>query len=181
MQHAKRGTADFARAATQRDSYHSRNAQIEVFENVRNINKKKTFSRSRLYSNTNIRRFIVPPCLSGWDSSFEEYQPVNFTKEEFLDQKLAPYADTNNSENITFNSWDAELQIDRRSYRKRNTQFYSIVEGVPRNPIGRTGVTGRGHLHLWGPTHAVDPIIVRWKNQELKQMEFLAIKRQDGR
>ena len=97
-------------------------------------------SRSRLYSNTSIRRFIVPPCLSSWNSSFEDYHPVEFTKEEFLDRKLAPYADTESADSITFNSWDSELEIDRRSYCKRNTQFYSIVDGVPRNPIGRTGV-----------------------------------------
>ena len=65
---------------------------------------------------------------------------MEFTKEEFLDQKLAPYADTSTPETITFNAWDSELKIDRRSYCKRNTQFYSVVDGVPRNPIGRTGV-----------------------------------------
>ena len=30
-----------------------------------------------------------------------------------------------------------------------------------RNPIGRTGMTGRGLLGRWGPNHAADPIVTR--------------------
>lgn len=33
----------------------------------------------------------------------------------------------------------------------------------PYNPIGRTGLRGRGLLGRWGPNHAADPIITRWK------------------
>nr|XP_014349991.1 PREDICTED: ADP-ribose pyrophosphatase, mitochondrial isoform X2 [Latimeria chalumnae] len=32
-----------------------------------------------------------------------------------------------------------------------------------RNPFGRTGLKGRGLLGRWGPNHAADPIITRWK------------------
>ncbi|KAA0190217.1 hypothetical protein HAZT_HAZT003782 [Hyalella azteca] len=31
------------------------------------------------------------------------------------------------------------------------------------NPHGRTGVRGRGLLGRWGPNHAADPIVTRWK------------------
>lgn len=30
---------------------------------------------------------------------------------------------------------------------------------VPVNPVGRTGLIGRGHLGRWGPNHAADPIV----------------------
>ena len=33
-----------------------------------------------------------------------------------------------------------------------------------RNPIGRTGMSGRGLLGRWGPNHAVDPIVTRSKD-----------------
>ena len=33
---------------------------------------------------------------------------------------------------------------------------------VPRNPVGRTGITGRGHLWRWGPNHAADPIVTKY-------------------
>lgn len=55
-----------------------------------------------------------------------------------------------------------------------------MKDGYPLNPIGRTGITGRGDIHLWGPTHCVDPVITRWKNKPAGIMEFLAVKRTDG-
>ena len=55
-----------------------------------------------------------------------------------------------------------------------------VKDGYPLNPIGRTGITGRGDIHLWGPTHCVDPVITRWKNKPAGIMEFLAVKRTDG-
>lgn len=57
-----------------------------------------------------------------------------------------------------------------------------------RNPIGRTGMTGRGLLGKWGPNHAADPVVTRWrKNSSGKTemadgkpcLEFVAIKRRD--
>ena len=32
---------------------------------------------------------------------------------------------------------------------------------VCRNPVGRTGIRGRGCLGRWGPNHAADPIVTR--------------------
>jgi ADP-ribose pyrophosphatase len=29
--------------------------------------------------------------------------------------------------------------------------------------MGRTGLRGRGRLGRWGPNHAADPIVTRWK------------------
>lgn len=49
--------------------------------------------------------------------------------------------------------------INRVSFVKN----YDIVDGRPLNPIGRTGLTGRGVLGKWGPNHAADPIVTRWK------------------
>jgi len=34
-----------------------------------------------------------------------------------------------------------------------------MISFVNRNPIGRTGMTGRGLLGKWGPNHAVDPVV----------------------
>lgn len=41
---------------------------------------------------------------------------------------------------------------------------YTIENNFPLNPIGRTGIQGRGVLGRWGPNHAADPIITRWKH-----------------
>lgn len=57
-----------------------------------------------------------------------------------------------------------------------------------RNPEGRTGIKGRGLLGRWGPNHAADPIVTRWKRNERgivtendkKVLEFVAIQRRDN-
>lgn len=41
--------------------------------------------------------------------------------------------------------------------------MYEVENGRPRNPAGRTGLVGRGLLGHWGPNHAADPILTRWK------------------
>lgn len=52
---------------------------------------------------------------------------------------------------------EIDVNVDRRSH----TGKYAIVNGLPRNPIGRTGLIGRGLLGRWGPNHAADPIVTR--------------------
>ena len=57
-----------------------------------------------------------------------------------------------------------------------------------RNPIGRTGLAGRGKLGRFGPNHAADPIVTRWERDESGEvitidgkpvLEFVAVKRED--
>lgn len=52
--------------------------------------------------------------------------------------------------------------VSRVSY----TGQYKIENGYPLNPIGRTGIVGRGVLGRWGPNHAADPVVTRWKRTE---------------
>lgn len=58
------------------------------------------------------------------------------------------------------------------------------------NPVGRTGIAGRGLLGRWGPNHAADPIVTRWKRDGSGTVEtdehtgerilqFVAIQRRD--
>ncbi|KAB7496574.1 ADP-ribose pyrophosphatase, mitochondrial [Armadillidium nasatum] len=67
---------------------------------------------------------------------------------------------------------------------------YEIVSGRPRNYRGRTGITGRGCLGRWGPNHAADPVVTRWKvdasgnfeangESSKKILQFVSIKRRD--
>ena len=57
-----------------------------------------------------------------------------------------------------------------------------------RNPLGRTGIVGRGLLGRWGPNHAADPVVSRWKRDGSRGkvlcsgkpvLEFVVIKRRD--
>merc|ERR1712087_556794 len=90
-----------------------------------------------------------------------------------------------------FNALDGK--IDRVS----NMGAYKLDPNqlnLPLNPMGRTGLTGRGWLWRWGPNHAADPIVTRWmrkdndtNNDIIKDndtnkpiLEFIAIERTDG-
>lgn len=76
--------------------------------------------------------------------------------------------------------------------RKSYTNDYNIDKnGYPLNPLGRTGIFGRGLLGRWGPNHAADPIVTRWKsnvsgsteiNKDTKKpiLQLVAIQRYDS-
>uniref|UniRef100_A0A7S2WS91 Nudix hydrolase domain-containing protein n=1 Tax=Mucochytrium quahogii TaxID=96639 RepID=A0A7S2WS91_9STRA len=49
-------------------------------------------------------------------------------------------------------------------------------DGRPRNPVGKTGITGRGVLGKWGPNHAGDAMVTRKKDGK---NQVLAIRRKD--
>ena len=56
---------------------------------------------------------------------------------------------------------------------------FDAADGMPLNPRGRTGLCGRGLLGKWGPNHAADPIVTRWNPEEPRQLQMVAIKRND--
>lgn len=51
-----------------------------------------------------------------------------------------------------------DVLVNRISY----TGNYTVENRYPLNPIGRTGITGRGLLGRWGPNHAADSLVTRW-------------------
>ncbi|XP_014669424.1 PREDICTED: ADP-ribose pyrophosphatase, mitochondrial-like, partial [Priapulus caudatus] len=84
---------------------------------------------------------------------------------------------------MPFNMYDSESGVDRRSYAGR----YLVIAGLPLNPHGRTGMTGRGSLGCWGPNHRLHCIVTRWKrdgqediclNDGAQVLEFVAVKMQ---
>ena len=58
---------------------------------------------------------------------------------------------------LPFNSHDVESNVNRISCSGR----YDIVDLVPLNPKGRTGLRGRGVLPHWGPNHIALLVITR--------------------
>ncbi|KAL3314579.1 Nudix (Nucleoside diphosphate linked moiety X)-type motif 9 [Cichlidogyrus casuarinus] len=135
-----------------------------------------------------IVRFPVPDEKVPWSLSWSEYKPPFF---EMAKLASATYADPNILVNkdiaLKFNQLDGEL--DRTSFHG----LYQIgSDGLPLNPMGRTGLSGRGALGRWGPNHAADPIVTRWKrdtsgakvvdgNSNKPILEMAAIMRGDTR
>lgn len=129
-----------------------------------------------------IIREEVPDDKVSWDIDWEQYNPPYFTSKHILNQPLSdPEIDAGFEPN--WNSVDGK--IDRSSFMGK----YKIHNGYPLNPVGRTGLRGRGVLYRWGPNHAADPIVTRWKKIDSKIktdeetlkpiLQFIAIKRRD--
>ena len=64
-------------------------------------------------------------------------------------------------------SWMGEYGLEWAwlNFRDAGSQELEGVHGmVPKNPVGYTGLRGRGLLGRWGPNHAADPLVTRWKH-----------------
>ena len=84
--------------------------------------------------------------------------------------------------------------IDRSTWVTKNgipIKYTCDTMGYSMNPMGRTGVRGRGALWRWGPNHEIKVIVTRWKKyrenskkvnskymylERRRMMEFLACK-----
>uniref|UniRef100_A0A3Q1GM62 ADP-ribose pyrophosphatase, mitochondrial n=1 Tax=Acanthochromis polyacanthus TaxID=80966 RepID=A0A3Q1GM62_9TELE len=140
-------------------------------------------SRCPQYPGSKIKRFPVPDDKVDWSQKWPQYNPVNHTDPAVL--KKPVWADAEIGVfSPKFNTVDAG--VDRTSFEGP----YKVENGKPLNPHGRTGVTGRGLLGRWGPNHAADPIVTRWKadakgakilHSVSKRLilQFVAIKRKD--
>lgn len=131
-----------------------------------------------------IKRADVPAGMISWDVDLEFYDPITFNA---LHLATADYADPDIKDprfKPRFNELDGK--INRRSYEGN----YLVEKGIPLNIRGRTGLSGRGILGRYGPNHAADPIVTRWKRHpeggichdpvsQRPVVQFVAIQRKD--
>lgn len=142
--------------------------------------------RNNIYPRTDgkIIRFPVPDDKIDWNSSYSMYNPTMFTSMSIIGQS---WADPDLSVSEFKPKWNS---VDDNINRISLTGKYEVKSNYPINPCGRTGVIGRGVLGRWGPNHAADPIVTRWKIFEKKQifheesgkpiLQFVAIQRKDS-
>lgn len=115
----------------------------------------------------------------------QEYYPNEYTEPKNIGYTRPVWADPQDVSTIKFN------QVDGNVNRVSHTGVYSLdTNGRPLCPLGRTGITGRGILGCWGPNHAADPIVTRYKRDSFgiimldqnghQRIEFVAIKRRDN-
>ncbi|CAG2212783.1 NUDT9 [Mytilus edulis] len=98
---------------------------------------------------------------------FPEYSPPSFTTETVLSGPyyeiqiygmVKCYISSGKGEITKWNEIDGK--VSRVSFEGK----YEVVDGLPLNPVGRTGIKHRGCLGRWGPNHAADPIVTRiWR------------------
>jgi ADP-ribose pyrophosphatase len=109
-------------------------------------------------------RFWVADEVVSWQIYFPGYQPVEYNAPIVLDENT-PWADPHEIARVThsFFSFMGEIHFNQK--------------GIPLNPVGRTGISGRGVLGKWGANFAVDAIITTIDQEN--NFLVLAITRKD--
>ena len=137
-------------------------------------------------------RFDVPDELVPWAKEWGEYAPDEYTHPSLVEndrsKKEGGWADPPDPKAIgrgdcvdaktgkRVPGWD---DPSRASELVKQHDLCPEM-GAPRNPRGRTGLSGRGLLGKWGPNHAADPIVTRWREVEGERvLEMVAVQRAD--
>ena len=105
-----------------------------------------------------------------WARPFTNYEPPEYTAEVvFLNE--GKWADPK------------DIQVLKRKFLTRTSRGEVAVamdtRGRPLNPLGRTGIQGRGLLGRWGRNQAGDPLLTR-VNPETGRLQILVIERKDS-
>ena len=120
-------------------------------------------------------RFKVPVSLTPWRTAFRDYKPVDFTHE--VVRKNPPWAD-----NVKVDKETVKTRVTWSCGRfNRSLKAAKLIakNGRPRNPVGRTGMIGRGLLGKWGPNYAADPIVTRYDPMRAAQLQVVTVVRRD--
>eukprot|EP00058_Branchiostoma_floridae_P003265 XP_002588753.1 hypothetical protein BRAFLDRAFT_89820 [Branchiostoma floridae] len=150
-------------------------------------------ARQSPYFGTKKKRFPVFDKYVPWKVLFVEYDPPRYTAPmEYFSEWFRQFADEvdpstqkpapvwNEVVGYKMQIWregeggereqlEEVMEVDRRSWiEDKDTGVgirYNITsEGVPQNPMGRTGLRGKGALFRWGPNHSMLAICTRWKH-----------------
>ncbi len=101
------------------------------------------------------QRIVVPDEFLDWELEMLDYDPTYYVSDHVL-EKSGSEADLEDFRftGHTFKSMGGELRRD--------------LHDRPLNPLGRTGIAGRGKLYRWGPNRTADMILTRGYGDELE-------------
>lgn len=124
------------------------------------------------YPGTDVERAPVPAEAYSWSIELKDYQPKEYTNPAFIGPNRPPYAQSERVQEVT----DTHELGGIKS-------FYAIQHGGseprPLNPMGRTGLSGRGTLGHWGANPAVDALLIRQNPETAVPEIFLIWRRAD--
>jgi ADP-ribose pyrophosphatase len=109
-----------------------------------------------------------------WNEEVSTYVPVEFTHAVVLKNDCTKVE----------NGWADPAVITKKFHKELLVRLHNesrsacLVDGMPRNPVGRTGMKGRGLLGKYGPNYAADPLVTRY-SPETGKLQMVAIKRTD--
>uniref|UniRef100_T1IZ08 Uncharacterized protein n=1 Tax=Strigamia maritima TaxID=126957 RepID=T1IZ08_STRMM len=164
-------------------------------------NMTNLLSRQSPYFSTKVQRYSFSDKYVPWEVLFSTYDPVVYSKpredyplniRDFVDEDVLSLKEKQGEHykvpemkwNIVYTS-GAGITTDRTSWlqnEKGEVVIYKLDStGLPINPLGRTGLRGRGALLRWGPNHAIYLAITRFRTEgqlqsvytEPKTVEFV--------
>jgi ADP-ribose pyrophosphatase len=113
---------------------------------------------------------FVPDHLRPWSEPWPDYSPTDITPPELRADGIAA---------SVREGWaEPELDPTHIGFAPRQAEAlvpYTVIDGYPRNPTGRTGKTGR-NLGRWAENAAADPIVVAYTDTG---RQVLLIRRDD--
>ncbi|CAI9600318.1 unnamed protein product [Staurois parvus] len=99
-------------------------------------------------------RYPVPDELVPWEVEFPGYNPPLY-----------------NAERSDRGTYDPNTEMEQKSRKYNFTDglydfrswcgTYTVKDGLPLNPMGRTGLRGVGSLRWFGPNHSLHPVLTR--------------------
>lgn len=125
------------------------------------------------YPGTTIQRRPVPPSKIPWSTPLHHYTPTEHTNPSHTGPNRPPYAQSELVQDVISSG---ELGGIKSFYATR----FGGRETRPQNPMGRTGLSGRGTLGHWGANPAVDALLIRQSPADPRVPEiFLVWRRAD--
>ena len=120
-----------------------------------------------------------------WSNAWPSYAPSTWTHEAVLNNSRDLPSGHKWADPPDAAAMRAELE-QRITYSMGDGREHTFGEcltfdglGRPMNPVGRTGLGGRGLLGKWGANHAADPIVTRF-HPTGGQLQVVAIVRRDN-
>lgn len=111
-----------------------------------------------------------------WAVADPSYSPVDFTHTAVLDE-FAKKGDKGWADPPEWSS-DLEKKVCARMTNALGVnEKVKLVNGRPQNPMGRTGIVGRGLLGKYGPNQACDALVTRFNANG--DLEMVSVKRAD--
>ncbi|XP_039438483.1 ADP-ribose pyrophosphatase, mitochondrial [Culex pipiens pallens] len=118
---------------------------------------KHSRCRNNVYPRCDIRRYPVPDESVFWSQPYPDYQPPVYESDVLAGKDWADLDVDDPNFKVRWN------QLDGKVSRVSFIGEYEVRDGYPMNLFGRTGLRGRGLLGRWGPNHAADPVVTKWK------------------
>lgn len=112
-------------------------------------------SRILQYPDSKMTRYPVPDEFVPWEVEFPGYNPPLY-----------------NAERNDRGMYDPKTEMEQKSCKYNSIDglhdfrsccgTYIVKDGLPLNPMGRTGLKGVGSLRWFGPNHSLHPVLTRW-------------------